>query len=180
MYLVQNWLSPLTSHRVRCSRRDVSEIIYFFFIQVLYTLQWKVSTREIVLMGTQNLALFPGHFCFSVYIILSKQWNKNREQLGMKLPSWSAPTVRDILIDSQPLGALAPIPRLPPQLSVTCSTLHCTVHWDGTRPVERSGSVLKVRGNHYQYLLQWEHSVLFYSCKGQESGQETSNRILCG
>ena len=88
----------------------------------------------------------------------------------MKLPSWSVPTVRDILIDSQPLGALAPTPRLPLQLSVTCSTLHCTVHWDGTRPLERSGSVLNVRGNQYQYLLQWEHSVLF--SKGQEFGQE--------
>ena len=114
--------------------------------------------------GEPKLSSFPGHyFCSSVYIILCEKQNKNRERLGMKLPSWSVPTVGDILIDSQPLGALAPTPRLPPQLSVTCSTLHCTVHWDGTRPVERSGSVLNVRGNQYQYLylLQWEHSVLF-------------------
>ena len=129
-------------------------------------------------MGIQNLASFPGHFCSSVCIILCEKWNKNRERLGMKLPSWSVPTVRDISIDSQPLGALAPIPRLSPQLSVTCSTLHCTVHchWDGTRPLERSGSVLKVRGNQYQYLLLWEHSVLF--SKGQESGQEICTRFF--
>ena len=68
---------------------------------------------------------FPGHFCSSVYIILSEKWNKNREQLGMKLPSWSVPTVRDILIDSQSLGASAPILRLPPNFLLL--VVHFTV-----------------------------------------------------
>ena len=57
------------------------------------------------------------------------------------------------------------------------TSLYCTLRWH-----KAFGSVLNVRGtyNQYQYLLLWEHSVLFLQL--QRSGVRAKDlyRILCG